>query len=72
MTVTFVLALVGVALLALAAVNGSFSAGGGVVDDKLNIAADRAGPTLSQAASNAGQSLRDAGQSAKSRAENAG
>ncbi len=72
MTITFLLALIGVALLALAAVNGSFAAGGGFVDDKLNIAADRAGPALSQAASNAGQSLRVAGQSAKSRAERAG
>jgi hypothetical protein len=72
MTITFLLALVGVTLLALAAVNGSFAGGGGVVDDKLNIAADRAGPAVSQAASNAGQSLRDAGQSAKSRVEDAG
>lgn len=72
MSVTFLLALVGVALLALAAVNGSFAGGGGVVDAKLNIAADRAGPAVSQAASNAGQSLRDAGKSAKARVENAG
>lgn len=72
MTVTCLLALVGVAILALAALNGSFAAGGGVVDDKLNIAADHAGPALSQAASNAGQSLRDAGQSSRSRAESAG
>lgn len=72
MTVTFLLALIGVALLALAAVNGSFASGGGVVDEKLNIAADGAGPALGQAASNAGQSLRDAGQSARSRLASAG
>jgi len=67
MGVTFVLALVGVALLALAAVNGSFTRGGGVVDDKLNIAADRAGPALSQAADNAGQGLRDAARGVRPR-----
>ena len=72
MTVTFVLALVGVALLVLAAVNGSFTGAGGVVDEKLNIAANRAGPALGEAASNAGQSLRDAGEAARSRAQNNG
>ncbi len=72
MTVTFLLALVGLALLALAAVNGSFTRAGGVVDEHLSIAADRAGPALNQAAANAGQSLRNAAQTGKSRADGAG
>jgi hypothetical protein len=72
MTLTIALAVVGVVLLAMAAVNGSFGRAGGVVDQQLNVAADRAGPAVDQAASNAGQSLRDAGQSAKARAEKAG
>jgi hypothetical protein len=72
MGITFLLALVGVVLLVLAAVNGSFGAGGGVVDDQLHIAADRAGPAISDAAANAGQSLREAGQAAKPRNETSG
>ncbi len=72
MTVTFLLALVGVVLLALAAVNGSFMRAGSIVDEKLNLAADRAAPAVSEAASNAGQTLRDARQSAKPRSETAG
>jgi hypothetical protein len=72
MTITFVLALIGVAILALAAVNGSFTRAGGVIDEQLNIAAQRAGPAARQAASNAGQSLRDAGRTARSRATPAG
>jgi hypothetical protein len=58
MTITFVLALVGVVILGLAIVNGS-------------IAADQAAPAASQAASNAGQSLRDATRAARSRASDA-
>lgn len=72
MTVTFLFALVGVALLAMAALNGSFSRAGGVVDQQLNVAADRAQPAVNEAASNAGQRLRDAGAAAKARAEKAG
>jgi hypothetical protein len=72
MTVTFLLALVGVVLLALAAVNGSFGRAGGVVDKQLNVAADRAAPMVDQAASNAGDSLRDAGRSAKAQADKVG
>ncbi|CAN7508837.1 hypothetical protein LJR225_003642 [Phenylobacterium sp. LjRoot225] len=72
MTVTFLLAAVGLVLLAMAAVNGSFMRGGNVVDQQLNVAADRAAPAVNEAASNAGQSLREAGQSAKSRAEKVG
>jgi hypothetical protein len=72
MTMTFLLALVGVVLLALAAVTGSFSRGGGVVDRQLNVAADRAAPAVREAAGDAGRNLRQAGESARSRAENAG
>lgn len=72
MTLTFLLALVGVVLLALAAANGSFRRAGGVVDQQLNVAADRAAPAVGEAASDAGQSLREAGRSAKSQAEKVG
>lgn len=72
MTVTFLFALVGVVLLAMAALNGSFMRAGDVVDQRLNVAADRAAPAVNQAASDAGQHLRDAGAAAKARAENAG
>jgi hypothetical protein len=72
MSVTFLLALIGVALLALAAVNGSFTRAGGVVDEHLSVAANRAGPALNQAATNAGQSLHNAAQTGKSRGESAG
>ena len=57
MTLTFVAALVGVVLLALAAVNGSFSRAGGVVDENLNTAVTRAEPQV-----------RDAGQSVRQKA----
>ena len=59
MTVTFLLALVGVALLVVAAAQGSFMRAGGLVDRQLSVAADRAQPAVDEAASNAGQSLRD-------------
>lgn len=72
MTVTFLLALVGVVLLAMAAAQGSFMRAGGVVDRQLSVAADRAAPAIDEAASNAGQSLRDAGAAAKARTERAG
>lgn len=68
MTLTFVCAAIGLVLLALAAVNGSFSRGGGVVDDHLRIAATQAQPAVREAASNAGRQLQDVGQSVKTRA----
>jgi hypothetical protein len=68
MTLTFIAALIGVVLLALAAVNGSFTRAGGVVDKNLNVAANRAEPAVRDAADGAGQSLRDAGQSVKAKA----
>lgn len=72
MTLTVALALVGAVLLAMAAANGSFMRAGGVIDDQLNVAADRAAPAVSQAASQAGENLREAGQAARNRAETAG
>jgi hypothetical protein len=73
MTLTMAAALVGVVLLALAALNGSFSRAGGVVDEKLNIAVTKAEPQVRDAAAQAGQSLRDAGQSVRQKTDgNAG
>jgi hypothetical protein len=68
MTLTVAAALVGVVLLMLAAVNGSFSRAGQVVDEKLNIAVTKAEPRMRDAATQAGQSLRDAGQSVRQKA----
>lgn len=58
MTLTFAFALVGLAILVLAMMNGSFGRAGDVVDHGLSIAADRA----PDAAASAGQSMRDAAQ----------
>lgn len=66
MTVTVVAAAVGLVVMGLAAVNGSFSRAGGVVDQNLTVAADRAEPVVRDAAADAGQSLRKAGDKAKS------
>lgn len=65
MTLTFAAAACGVALLALAAINGSFAGAGSVADQNLNAAVNRAEPQVRDAASQAGQSLRDAGVKAK-------
>lgn len=65
MTFTFIAAAVGLALMALAAFNGSFTRAGGVVDQNLSVAANRAEPAVRDAASDAGEALRDAGSSAK-------
>lgn len=56
MTLTFALALVGVVVLVLAAINGSFGGAGQTIDRSLT----RAGPVASQAASAAGEQVRDA------------
>ena len=71
MTFLFVAAICGVVLVALAAVNGSFSRGGDVADRGLQSAVNTAEPQVRDAASQAGQSLRDAGQAAKAKADNA-
>jgi predicted anti-sigma-YlaC factor YlaD len=68
MTLTFAAAAVGVVILALALVNGSFTAAGSQVDQGLRIAK----PAASQAASNAGDQLRDAAAQARTKASNAG
>lgn len=67
MTLTFAAAICGVALLSLAAVNGSFGAGGSVADQNLSALVNRAEPPARDAASQAGQSLRDAGGAAKAK-----
>ncbi len=68
MTLTFIAAICGVALLALAAANGSFTRGGDVADQSLQAAVTKAEPKVRDAASQAGQSLRDAGEAAKAKA----
>jgi hypothetical protein len=60
MTLTFIVAAVGLVVLALAAVNGSFSGAGAVVDHNLATAADTAEPVVRNAASEASQAVRDA------------
>lgn len=56
---TWLLALVGVVVLALAALNGSFQRGGAVIDQQLSIAADRAEPAVREAAADAGEAIQD-------------
>jgi hypothetical protein len=71
MTLTVIAAAVGLALMALAAFNGSFGRAGGVVDQNLSVAANKAEPAVRGAASDAGQALRDAGQTAKTTTQDA-
>jgi hypothetical protein len=54
------LALIGVVVLVLAALNGSFERGGRVIDEQLWSARVEATPTIQNAASNAGAAIRDA------------
>jgi hypothetical protein len=68
MTLTFAAAAVGVVLLVLAAVHGSFGTAGRVVDQQVSTAADQAGPAVNEAADTANQRIHDAAQSAKSNA----
>jgi hypothetical protein len=58
MTFLIVAAAVGLIVMALAAVNGSFSGAGTVVDRGLATAADKAEPAVRDAASQAGQAVR--------------
>lgn len=60
MTFTIIAAAIGLVILALAAVNGSFSGAGTVVDQNLATAADQAEPMVRGAASGAGEAMRDA------------
>jgi hypothetical protein len=62
MTVLFAAAAGGLAIISVAAWEGSFGRGGQVVDRNLSAAADRAEPAVRAAASDAGQTLRNAGQ----------
>jgi hypothetical protein len=61
MTLTFLAAAVGAAVLAMAAKEGSFARGGVVVDQGLSQAADRAEPVVRDAGANASQALHEAG-----------
>lgn len=60
MTFTIIAAAIGLIVLALAAVNGSFSTAGVVVDQNLATAADQAEPVVRGAATGAGDAFRDA------------
>ncbi len=60
MTFTIIAAAIGLVVMALAAVNGSFSTAGTVVDQNLATAADRAEPVVRGAASGASEAVRDA------------
>src|SRR5436190_23100729 len=60
MTLMFLAAAVGVVVIALAAVNGSFGGAGQVVDQNLTTAADRAEPVVRGAASDANQAVKNA------------
>ena len=62
MTLTVCAALVGGAVLALAAMEGSFAGAGGKVDTGLNVAAERAEPAVREAASDAGAAISSAGE----------
>jgi len=54
------LAVAGVIVLVLAALNGSFERGGRVIDEQLSIARVEAGPTIRNAASNANNAIQNA------------
>ncbi|RAK64986.1 hypothetical protein [Phenylobacterium kunshanense] len=60
MTLLFVAAAVGVVLVALAVVNGSFGDAGVVVDQNLATAADKAEPAVRDAAAEASAAVRQA------------
>lgn len=60
MTFMFIAAVIGVILLALAAINGSFGGAGRVVDQNLSVAADKAEPVVRDAAGDAGRAINQA------------
>ena len=60
MTFIIILAAIGIVVVALAAVNGSFSGAGTVVDRNLATAATQAEPVVRDAASQAGQAVKNA------------
>lgn len=59
MTLTVLVAAIGLIFLALAAVNGSFGGAGEVVDQNLATAAEQAEPVVRSAAAEAGGAVRD-------------
>jgi hypothetical protein len=69
MTLTFLVAAVGAVVLVMAAREGSFARGGALVDHGLSITADRAGPMVRNAGTDAGRAVRDAGQAVKADAD---
>ncbi|MDZ4376102.1 MAG: hypothetical protein U1C74_32375 [Phenylobacterium sp.] len=60
MTLTVLAAAIGIVLITLAIVNGSFGGAGSVVDQNLAEAADKAEPVVRGAAAGAGEAFRDA------------
>lgn len=70
-TAVVVLAVVGGAMLFLAAREGSFSTAGQVADQKLAVAAAEAGPALEATADRTGEALKDAGANLKERTQDA-
>ena len=60
MTLMFLAAAIGVVVVVLALVNGSFGGAGQVVDQNLTTAADQAEPMVRGAASDASQAVKDA------------
>ena len=59
MTLTVLVAAIGLIFLALAAVNGSFGGAGEVVDQNLATATEQAEPVVRSAAAEAGDAVRD-------------
>lgn len=60
MTLTVVAAAIGLIVVALAIMSGSFGGAGAVVDQNLSTAADQAEPVVRGVAADAGEVLRDA------------
>lgn len=67
MSVTLAVALVGGAVLVLAAREGSFAGGGARFDEGVSVAATRAEPVVRDAADDASAAIKDAGQSLRNK-----
>jgi hypothetical protein len=67
MALLVVLAAVGAIMIALAAMNGSFSDAGVVADQGLDTAAERAAPVVEDAARDAGEAVRETGRNLANR-----
>jgi len=59
MAIAVIAVAVGLIVMALAAVNGSFGGAGMIIDQNLATAADRAEPAVRNAATEAGKAMRD-------------